>query len=99
MTITLQRIYFHKPIVKGTASINNINESFFFRSHTFDIRNSMQLLQFKIKLAKHFWNMTLTDNEQPEDEWSFQSSDEGGSVFKFLSINSKIYILWIKSGQ
>ena len=33
--------------------------------------------QFKIKLAKHYWNMGSTDIEQPEDEWSFQSSDVG----------------------
>ena len=44
----------------------------------FDIRNSMRLLQFKIKLAKHFWSKALSDNEQPEYEWSFQSSDIGG---------------------
>ena len=50
----------------------------------FDIRNSIRL---KIKSAKHFWNMTLTDHEQPEDEWSFQSSDDGGYVFKF-----KVYL-------
>ena len=43
-----------------------------------DIRNSMRLSQFKTKLAKHFWNMVSTDNEQPQDEWSFQSSDEVG---------------------
>ena len=46
----------------------------------------MRLSQFEIKLAEYFWNMILTDYEQPEDEWSFHSSDEGGP--KFL----KIYI-------
>ena len=35
----------------------------------------MRPLQFKIKLAKHYWNMASTDNEQPENEWSFQPSD------------------------
>ena len=65
------------------TSISNLNKSFFFRSHTlwnflpFDLRNSMILSQFKIKLAKHYWNMASTDIEQPEDEWSFQSSDVG----------------------
>ena len=44
----------------------------------FDIRNSIRLSQFKIKLAKHFWSIALSDNEQPEHERSFQSSDEGG---------------------
>ena len=66
-----------------TASISNLNKSFFFRSHTlwnflpFDLRNSMISSQFKIKLAKHYWNMASTDIEQTEDEWSFQSSDVG----------------------
>ena len=41
------------------------------------LRNSMIPSQFKIKLAKHYWNMASTDIEQPEDEWSFQSSDVG----------------------
>ena len=53
------------------------------RTHTlwnslpFDIRNSIRLTQFKSKLAKHFWSITGPENEQPEHEWSFQSSDEG----------------------
>ena len=37
----------------------------------------MRLSQFKIKLAKHFWSLALPENEQPEHEWSFQSSDKG----------------------
>ena len=44
---------------------------------TIYIRNSMRLTQFKSKLAKHFWSIALPDNEQPEHEWSFQSSDKG----------------------
>ena len=43
----------------------------------FDLRNSMIPSQFKIKLAKHYWNMASTEIEQPEDEWFFQSSDVG----------------------
>ena len=49
-----------RAIASTTASIKNLNKSFFFRTHTlwnslpFDIRNSMRLSQFKIKLAKHF---------------------------------------------
>ena len=72
---------FVSNIASTTTSISNLNKSFFFRSHTlwnllpFDLRNSMIPSQFKIKLAKHYWNMT--DIEQPEDEWSFQSSDVG----------------------
>ena len=38
--------------------------------------------QFKIKFA-----MKLTDNEQPDDEWSFQSSDERCLVFMFKHRN------------
>ena len=70
-------------IASTTTSINNLNKSFFFRTHTlwnslpFDIRNSMGLTQFKSKLAKHFWSIAGPDDEQPEHEWSFQSSDEG----------------------
>ena len=79
----LDNLSFVSNIASTTTSINNINKSFFFRTHTlwnslpFDIRNSMRLTQFKSKLAKHFWSIAGPDNEQPEHEWSFQSSDEG----------------------
>ena len=80
----LDNLSFVSNIASTTTSIKNLNKSFFFRSHTFwnfllfDIRNSMRLSQFKIQLAKHCWSIALSDNEQPEHEWSFQSSDEGG---------------------
>ena len=80
----LDNLSFVSNIASTTTSIANLNKSFFFRSHTlwnslpFDIRKSMRLSQFKIKLAKHLWSIALSDNEQPEHEWSFQSSDEGG---------------------
>ena len=80
----LDNLSFVSNIASTTASIQNINKSFFFRTHTlwnslpFDIRNSIRVLQFKIKLAKHFWSIALSDNEQLEHEWSLQSSDEGG---------------------
>ena len=79
----LDNLSFASNIASTTTSISNLNISFFFRSHTlwnflpFDLRNSMIPLQFKIKLAKHYWNMASTDIEQPEDEWSFQFSDVG----------------------
>ena len=79
----LDNLCFVSNIASTTTSISNLNKSFFFRSHTlwnflpFDLRNSMIPSQFKIKLAKHYWNMASTDIEQPEDEWSFQSSDVG----------------------
>ena len=80
----LDNLSFVSNIASTTTTIKNLNKSFFFRTHTlwnslpFDIRNSIRLSQFKIKLAKHFWSKALSDNEQPEHEWSFQSSDEGG---------------------
>ena len=73
----LENLCFVSNIASTTTSISNLNKSFFFRSHTlwnflsFDLRNSMKPSQFKIKLAKHYWNMASTDIEQPEDEWSF----------------------------
>ena len=79
----LDNLSFVSNIASTTTSISNLNKSFFFRSHTlwnflpFDLRNSMIPSQFKIKLGKHYWNMASTDIEQPEDEWSFQSSDVG----------------------
>ena len=80
----LDNLSFVSNIASTTASIKNLNKSLFFRTHTlwnslpFDIKNSMRLSQFKIKLAKHFWSIALSDNEQPEHEWSFQSSYEDG---------------------
>ena len=76
----LDNLSFVSNIASTTASIQNLNKSFFFRTHTlwnslpFDIRSPMRLSQFKIKLAKHLWSIALSDNEQPEHEWSFQSS-------------------------
>ena len=82
--VYLDNLSFVSNIASTTTSIKSHNKSFFFRTHTlwnslpFDIRNSIRLSQFKFKLAKHFWSKALSDNEQPEHEWSFQSSDEGG---------------------
>ena len=73
----LDNLSFVSNIASTTTSINNLNKSSFFRSHTFwnslpfDIRSSMSLLLFKNKLYKHLWNIALTDIEQSEDEWSF----------------------------
>ena len=86
----LDNLSFISNIASTTTSIKNLNKSFFFRTHTlwnslpFDIRNSLRLSQFKIKLAKHFWSKALSDNEQPEHEWSIESSDEGA---KFLTLS------------
>ena len=77
----LDNLYFVSNIALTTTSISNLNKSLFFRSHTlwnflpFDLRNLMRPSKFKIKLVKHYLNMAATDNEQPEDGWSFQSSD------------------------
>ena len=69
--VYLENLSFVSNIASATTSIKNHNESFFFRTHTlwnslpFDIRNSIRLSQFKIKLAKYFWSKALSDNEQP----------------------------------
>ena len=79
----LDNLSFVSNIASTTTSIGNLNKSFFFCSHTlwnflpFDLRNSMIPSQFKIKLAKHYWNMASTEIKQPEEEWSFQSSNVG----------------------
>ena len=85
----LDNLSFVSNIASTKTSISYLNKSFFFRSETIwnflpiDLRNSMRSSQFKIKLAKHYWNMASTDNEQPEEEWSFHSSDVGDYDFKF----------------
>ena len=80
----LDNLSFESNVASTTPCSTNLNKSFFVRTDTlwntlpFDIINSMRLSQFKIKLAKHLWSISLFNNEQPEHEWSFQSSDEGG---------------------
>ena len=64
----LDNLSFVSNIASTTTSNDNLNKSFFFRSHTFDIRNSMSLLLFKNKSYKHLWNIALPDIEQYEDE-------------------------------
>ena len=71
----LDNLLFVSNIASTTTSINNVNKSFFFRSHSF--WNSLPF-DIKNKLYKHLWNIALTDIEQSEDEWSFQSSNDGG---------------------
>ena len=61
-------------------------------------QKSMRLSQFKIKLAKHLWSIALSDNEQPEHEWSFQSSDEGGKVLNTIKLCTRTGILVWGSG-
>ena len=91
----LDNLSFVSNIASTTTSINNLNKSFFFRTHTlwnslpFDIRNSMRLTQFKSKLAKHFWSIAGPDDEQPEHEWSFQSSDEGSYVLNTVKLYTR----------
>ena len=48
----------------------------------------MRLSEFKIKLAKQFWDMTLTDNEQPELRFNGYSSPQMKGA-KFLSLKFK----------
>ena len=66
----------------NTTSIQNLNKSFFFRSHTIwnslplDIRNEKNPEKFKTELETHYWNVVLQDSE--EDGLSVSSSDEYG---------------------
>ena len=91
-------------IASTTTNINNLNKFFFFRSHTlwdslpFDIRNSMSLLLFKNKLYKHLWNIALTDIEQSEDEWSFQSSDDDGLWIRQNKERHFVRQFWVSAG-
>ena len=55
----------------------------------------MRLSQFKIKLTKHLWSIALSDNEQPEHKWSFQSSDD--DIVKLDSIKL-FYFFGTKTG-
>ena len=69
-------------IQHNTTSIQNLNKSFFFRSHTIwnslplDIRNEKNPDKFKNELEKHYWNLALQDSG--EDDLSASSSNECG---------------------
>ena len=54
----------------------------------------MRLSQFKIKLTKHLWSIALSDNEQPEHKWSFQSSDD--DIVKLDSIKIVLFFSALK---
>ena len=66
----LDNLSFVTNIASTATSINNLNKSLFFRSHSFwnslplEIRNSISLFLFKNKLCKHLWNIELTYIEQ-----------------------------------
>ena len=52
-----------------------------WNSLPFDIRNSMRLSQFKIKLAKHLWSIALPENDRPEHECHSSHEMEGAKFF------------------
>ena len=71
-------------IASTATSINNLNKSFFFRSHTFwnslpfDIRNSISFLLFKNKLFKHLWNIA-SGMELGAPSWKGGGEEGGGA--------------------
>ena len=65
----------------NNTSINNLNKSFFFRSHTIwnslplEIRKEKNPKKFKAELENHYWEQALHDaNESEEDGLSTSSS-------------------------
>ena len=79
----LDQLSYVSNIQHNTTSVNNLNKSFFFRSHTIwnslpiDIRNEKNPKKFKIELENHFWNLVLNDTNESEDEsLSTSSSDD-----------------------
>ena len=78
----LDELSYVSHIQHNTTSIQNLNKSFFFRSHTIwnslqlDIRNEKNPKKFKKELENHYWDLTLQDGG--EDDLLASSSDEYG---------------------
>ena len=79
----LDQLSYVSNIQHNTTSINNLNKSFFFRSHTIwnslpiDIRKEKNPEKFKTELENHFWELALQDtNESEEDSLLTSSGDE-----------------------
>ena len=68
---------------KSTSS-NNLRKSFFFRTHItwnslpYEIRILSSPSIFKTELTKYFGTQALSKISEPQEEWSFLSSDDGG---------------------
>ena len=82
----LDKLSFVCSLATSTAGNHTLNKSFFFRSHLlwntlpFDIRNSTKLSEFKHKLHKHFRLLTVPEQSESDEEWSFLSSDENSNT-------------------
>ena len=69
-------------IQHNTTSVNNLNKSFFFRSHTIwnslpiEIRKEKNPEKFKTELENHFWELVLDYTNESEDSLLASSSDE-----------------------
>ena len=65
----------------NSVSINNLNKSFFFRSHTiwnslpFEIRNEKNHNKFKTKLETHYWEIALEDTGDSDEDGLSSSED------------------------
>ena len=80
----LDSLSFVTNIASTASSINNLNKSFFFRSHTiwnyipFEIRNISSPVEFRKKLILHFWSeiLLIVNQSDYEEDWSLLSFQE-----------------------
>ena len=77
----LDHLSFISHIQHNITGINNLNKSFFFRSHSLwnllplEIRQEKDPNKFETQLKKHYWDVAL-NNAEESDENSLSSSDE-----------------------
>ena len=82
----LDKLSFVCSLATSTAGNRTLNKSFFFRSHLlwntlpFDTRNSSTLSEFKHRLYQHFRLLTVPEQSESDEEWSFLSSDENSNT-------------------
>ena len=73
-TTHLDHLSYVSNIQHNTTGINNLNISFFLRSHTLwnslplEIRSEENLNKFKNKLEKHLWKIALRDTDESDDD-------------------------------
>ena len=77
----LDKLSYTSHIRQNITGINNLNKSFFFRSHSLwnslplEIRNKENPNEFKTELEKHVWSIALKDTDG-SDESGWSSSDD-----------------------
>ena len=80
-TTHLDHLSYVSHISHNITGINNLNKSFFFRSHTLwnslplDVRSEENPTEFKTKLEKHLWYIALRDTDESDDN-GLSSSDD-----------------------